>query len=499
MRRFRLLQFVAIAFCVWLASTVAVLACLPCVPRFTLRGTEGSDRSELLNFSPDGQTVAVSNPGTDEIQLFDVDSGRELLCFPIVPKRPWPDKVVFSPDGHLTAFRTRGSLIIWHIASGKQVGEIEGQIIGPVFSPDGRLLAARILPENALKLWDFVSGQELGMLPATRGLWGNPDNYKFTPDGEAILFEQGEGVALWSIRNFRQRAMLKGRIDSLAFCSDEPILSLCDNGAIRLYDITTGKARTCLPADHCRFGEVVFCSRGRLAAIQCPDPDFEHTTIRMYKAATGTVTAILDPQVSPDAMDGNFMVSRDGRLLLWRGISRGGFEQGDWVVWDIGAEQPRELYRLPYGHRREFALDHRMAVIHYWDMKDTRMDSLRRWFGRRAGFHLPEPRSRLQFVDLISTEMVATLDIPKRQPNENGAFNWGLSPDGRTLAVEEEKGGIVLWDAPPRKPTAFAATLALVPVAFLVLIRSGRRVRKRPPTAVAGVSAAGSAENVPCG
>jgi WD40 repeat protein len=493
MRRFRLLLFVAIAFCIWLASTFAVLACLPCLPRFTPHGTEGFFESDVLNFSPDGRTLAIANHNADAVQLWDVDSGRLRMSFDVVPSGDtfggpswdWPTEVPFSPDGGRVAFRTRESLVICEIASGRQVGQIDRQIVGPVFSPDGQLLAGRTWPENEVKLWNFAAGEEVDTLPANektlvRPGYFPPANFRFSPRGDAILFDKGETenrVALWGTSPPRGRATLKGNYYSHSFSPDGAMLALCDQSVIRVYDVPTGEERLALQGDGNLAWACCFLPGGRLASIRLPDT--KPPKVQVHDLATGCIQSVLEPDASPDIEGGRLTVSRDGRLLLWEGrapcIDQLASES---ALWEIDADTPRVLYQPAPPRRRAVALGSRVAVAEYAAVADMQGNDVNVWLDRQLGRANP----RLRLVDLATIQPVATVPMGRGSP----PHKWRLSPDERTLAVRSSGGAIVLYDVPPRKPTAFAATLALIPVAFLVLMRYARRVAASAPAKANG-------------
>jgi WD40 repeat protein len=334
-------------------------------------------------------------------------------------------------------------------------------------------------------LWDLGSGQELATLPARKHDQLYFHNYDLSPDGGVVIYEQGEGeVALWKCGNVR--ATLKGKFSSHVFSPDGAVVAINDGGTMRLYDVGTGEARVQLPGEGCWSGEVLFCPEGQLAALH--ESDLGSVTVRLCDVATREIKTILDPHAFRDTDGGRLKVSRDARLLFWEG--RTGhitLKAGEAVLWDIESGPPRVMYKPPLLQIREMALDHNIGVVES-DPEDTQADRrtvLKDWLARQFGLHQTEPQAQLRFLDLTTTRTLATVEIPVGWAKGQ----WRLSPDGRTVAVRDEQGRVRLWDVPPRKPIAFAATLALFPVGFLVLIRYARRRKKRPPTAVAAAVA----------
>jgi WD40 repeat protein len=93
---------------------------------------------------PDGKTLAVGDGPA--VALWEVGSGHSRGRLEGGPGLVLG--MAFSPDGRFLATgRTAGaSPQLWHLASGRVVGQIDGRAINRVeslaFSPDGKLLAA---------------------------------------------------------------------------------------------------------------------------------------------------------------------------------------------------------------------------------------------------------------------------------------------------------------------------------------------------------------------
>jgi RNA polymerase sigma factor (sigma-70 family) len=111
--------------------------------------------------SLDGKRVAIG--GNGRIYIWDVATGR-VLSWKKKREMLTPDGALalsFSPDGHYLASSQPQSIRIWEVATGEVVDE--RKVTGtPIFSPDGRVLAA--VSGNQVHLVDLASSNDLPVL-----------------------------------------------------------------------------------------------------------------------------------------------------------------------------------------------------------------------------------------------------------------------------------------------------------------------------------------------
>ena len=130
-----------------------------------------------IAISPDGARVTVSR--NDDIRLFDVGSGRELVRVAIDGlKRP---EVVLSPSGRWAAVRETDDnaprvLELWDVAAGRRAHTLpppSGASFGPVsFLPgEGRVLTVQTYEQF---VWNLSDGAQFAREPYPRscGVWG---------------------------------------------------------------------------------------------------------------------------------------------------------------------------------------------------------------------------------------------------------------------------------------------------------------------------------------
>jgi WD40 repeat protein len=65
-----------------------------------------------------------------------------------------------------------------------------------VFSPDGKLLISAAAKDPALKIWDLATGKEIRTLLAAEGGFGRP---VFSPDGKSLAAFSDGAVRIWDV------------------------------------------------------------------------------------------------------------------------------------------------------------------------------------------------------------------------------------------------------------------------------------------------------------
>jgi WD40 repeat protein len=143
--------------------------------------------SRGVQFSPDGQTLAVS--GRNGVQLWDVATAtmRTNLLFETGPG----SALAFSKDGSLIATTegfgdTEYAIRVWRTANAALMGIFNGHkqsIASIAFSPDGKTLASSS-DDSTLKFWNIKTEQELLNI---RRLGGPVRSLMFSPNGQTLI------------------------------------------------------------------------------------------------------------------------------------------------------------------------------------------------------------------------------------------------------------------------------------------------------------------------
>ncbi|HZT31694.1 MAG TPA: WD40 repeat domain-containing protein [Bryobacteraceae bacterium] len=339
------------------------------------RVSAGAWRCELLAVSPDGAWLAVA--GRDPaIRVFDTRSGQArftlaprgghgvafspdgthlasagLQIWNLATRRELPGPrteeaalgIAYSPDGRFLAAGVR-SIRLWDLTAHTLVREFRGAgdvLTSPVFSPDGKLLAAS--SRGVVSVWDVASGRNIVQ-------FGEPDLYNlgavaFSPDSRLVAASARAGVirvfdlaAGHDLREFRMGAA----VAALAFSPDGRTLAAGSRAQVRfrspagmevapgqtaalaVWDLATGRGRFSVPAgDWVSAVAWSIDGRGILAAHgELNQPG----SVRLFDAASGREIRTLAPRV--EAQEGAFSPDRrwftatgrsaPGAVMLWR-------------------------------------------------------------------------------------------------------------------------------------------------------------------------------------
>src|SRR5260370_2584331 len=75
-----------------------------------------------------------------------------------------------------------------------------------LFSPDGKLLISAAAKDPALKIWDAATGKEVRTILAVEGGFGRP---VFSPDGKSLAAVSDGAVRIWDVATWEEKTKLK--------------------------------------------------------------------------------------------------------------------------------------------------------------------------------------------------------------------------------------------------------------------------------------------------
>jgi WD40 repeat protein len=203
----------------------------------------GSTIIQHIAFSPNGLILAVGGE-KGNLTLWDWRRRRRLRA--LEGHRAGISTLAFSPDGSkLIVGDSSGCVKIWNVASGReQAGFLAYAptargVVAVAASPKNDLLATVCFLEGVVRLWDAVSGQPRGTIPApVLGAFA----MSFSPNGKTMAIAGGDGIAtLWEVASRRRLGEVRapgGTLQSVAFSVDGRVLATGGrDGIVRFWDV----------------------------------------------------------------------------------------------------------------------------------------------------------------------------------------------------------------------------------------------------------------------
>jgi WD40 repeat protein/tRNA A-37 threonylcarbamoyl transferase component Bud32/tetratricopeptide (TPR) repeat protein len=308
---------------------------------------EATVGSANVAYSPDGGRVALTNPNTSTIRLWDPQTGRELFTLRGHTHRV--SQVAFSPEGaRLASASVDGTVKLWDMTTHPETVTFDysaAYVDSAAFSPDGKRLAvttmglAQARGVYEVMVVDAATGyQTLSLRGHTKPLW----SVAFSPDGKRIASSGDDNtVRVWNALTGRQLLTFRGHrnrppdkpntivlsvdgsgVNSVAFSPDGNWLA---SGAwdrtVKVWDPATGKVRFTLEGHKGGVGRVAFSPDGKYLASASTDG-----TAVVWDAATGRAVHTLKghktrPWSLAFSPDSRFLATgghlRDGAIKIW--------------------------------------------------------------------------------------------------------------------------------------------------------------------------------------
>ena len=258
----------------------------------TIQAAGHRDWFPTLAFSLDGmKLVSVGAEGTTAswrpdhlIRLTDVKTGRELATLQYVSG---VDKLTFSPDGEMVAFSGLGEIRLWNTRTGDEqdipLADLKAGMLHNIprvsalaFSPDGRWLVSGT-QDGKIQMWDVATGEALVAFaaPTEQENPGRISALAFSPDKALLAVGTHNHIHLWEVdppnkffsvstEHTRDRMKFYGNPEPLVFSPDGTIfVNGLNNGAIQLWDVTTGDQIAALDGHTQKVETLAFSSDGK--------------------------------------------------------------------------------------------------------------------------------------------------------------------------------------------------------------------------------------------
>jgi RNA polymerase sigma factor (sigma-70 family) len=395
----------------------------------------------LVALAPDGKTLAATRGAT--LILWDVASGKELRRL----SGPHPgvsSALGFAESGKKLVLAVGDSAHIWETGTGKRLKgdnkpgrwiRAAGVLVlrgESVLSPDGNLLARpHADPANgafSVKLTEVATGKELPEIPFERSV---ASAMTFAPDGKRLAWATSAGaVQLWDLAARKVAVELPGggrfgdRVSSLAFSADGKTLAVNrTDGRIEVWDVATRKRRVQLGESEPPTQMDAFLI---LTALARPVEAAFSPDGKTLAFCNGSAVRLLDvaagKAVGPGEAGHRDAVSSLG--LLADGKTLATHARGDAVLlWDVVTGKQLRRVHVP-GGPAEAALSPDGAIL----------------ATLAAG------------PAVVLYEAATGKELRRLQAKGQRINALAFSPDGKTLAVRTGTERIQLWDVATGKP-----------------------------------------------
>jgi RNA polymerase sigma factor (sigma-70 family) len=437
-----------------------------------VRSWPGKEHLLLSFFTPDGRglitlersSAAQPNPKY-HIGFRDVHTGKEKWHIDI---GDWtPRAVALSPDsqllaciGHGTGSRFPDSVRTWNVKNGMRIWELDSStqaksglvtrsLRALAFSPNAKILYADGL-DGALRALDAVSGRELARVGQDVRY---VDALAFSSDGQTLAFCEDTAIRLLDVKTGKDcldRVGHEWSYVNVAVAAGK--VASTDYRQVILWDPRTATALARFRASDDLGAMTLVSGSGR--ALLRAESDGKGNVRRIWDVATGKELRTIDPAAPL------YCVSPDGKIAA--------LARGDGMV-TIDLTTGKELHKLAGNYdpvwRAEFTSDGRFLVLCRWDRKIHRYDAAT---GHKRGeftfiddLEPPSPfAGKSSYAVAVSPDgnliafgtgygLIAVHDLASGRLLGNlgkpatSALALNFSPDGRTLAWGGNRDGVI--------------------------------------------------------
>jgi WD40 repeat protein len=197
-----------------------------------------------MDFTPDGQTLALASRARRGLIVWDTGDRRERIV--LGDRLETVRSLAISPDGRTVATGCRdarvpdGKIRLWNLQTGRVETILEGhqrEVQALAFQPNGDLLASGSR-DGVVRLWSLPTGDEVRTLS---GKFKEVRCLTFSPDGRTLATSHGGMVVLWDVATGKQRSTLKAHkfaITALAYLPDGRTLATAGwDRTVKLWDL----------------------------------------------------------------------------------------------------------------------------------------------------------------------------------------------------------------------------------------------------------------------
>ena len=190
-----------------------------------------------LSFHPNGKLMAAFSELQTNVLVLDLETGQQIASF---SHEDGLRRIAWSPDGRYLASSCQDNFLhLWETSSGNEVWRVPGNhAIGVAFNHQGTLLASAGW-DGRTRLWDFQRRRQLVSIYKSGEIAG------FTADGRTLVEIpwNGHGVDVFEVANAEGMRTLythasdrRGPAGVPAFSQDGTLLAFPSSEGVRLWD-----------------------------------------------------------------------------------------------------------------------------------------------------------------------------------------------------------------------------------------------------------------------
>ena len=415
-----------------------------------------STRTSYFAFSPDGKWLGLSGLSSKDygVELWDPAAGKLVRRMDGASTRFTGP--VFSGDGRLIAAGCAygsgaGGVTIWRTETGKVAAKLPGRggrLTFVAMSPDGSLMAAATY-EGAIRVWDVAKEIHLRDLPAGPG---QAYAVAFSPDGKLLAGGGAAGhIHLWDVATWRERFTEmghRGPVAAVAATADAArVFTGGADGTVRIWDGRTSEQLHRLDGGEKGVLSLAISPDERTIAAGCADAH-----VRLFDAVSGKPGRAIEAGFSAASMT----FSLDGRKLV--ALSRSGaaaqIDPNSGAVRSVLEGSQAGVFLTALSPDARLAAKANRNVVWAWQLPagkrvglfgfSTSMPIF--WIALDAtGRMLAADGGRtVSLVEMDSGKVVRQFTMDSRRTGRGGL---AFRPDGRVLAASELDGSVTFRSA----------------------------------------------------
>ncbi|HRF99141.1 MAG TPA: WD40 repeat domain-containing protein, partial [Aggregatilineales bacterium] len=194
-------------------------------------------------YSPDGQFIATGD-STGIVQIWHIQTGNVAQTFLRDEGELFTSSLAYSHDGQsvLAGYLSKdnhdyGKIIVWDIATGERLLEINHKANYAIYSPDGQFIATGGVD---LALWDAQTGEQLHDFPIDADIY----DLAYSPDGQFLVapLSRDENIAIYDAQTGDVIDLMRGHDEIVMNVDYSPdgrfLISHSWDKTIKVWDMT---------------------------------------------------------------------------------------------------------------------------------------------------------------------------------------------------------------------------------------------------------------------